>query len=65
MENDACHSGIGVVIWQKGRPIAYFSKVLAARYRDKSIYEKEYMALLNVVDKWRHLPLVQAFCGKI
>lgn len=51
---DASHSGLGVVLMKNGRPIAYFSKVLAQRHMDKSIYEKEYMALLNVVDKWRH-----------
>nr|XP_016489435.1 PREDICTED: uncharacterized protein LOC107809347 [Nicotiana tabacum] len=38
----------------EGRPIAYFSKVLAPRHRGKSIYEKEYLALLNAVEKWRH-----------
>lgn len=38
----------------EGRPLAYFSEVLAARHMDKSIYQKEYMALLNAVDKWRH-----------
>lgn len=39
---------------QEGRPIAYSSKVLAPRHMGKSIYEKEYMVLLNAVDKWRH-----------
>ncbi|KAH0714822.1 hypothetical protein KY284_007727 [Solanum tuberosum] len=28
--------------------------VLASKHRGISIYEKEYMALLSVVDKWRH-----------
>lgn len=34
--------------------MTYFSKVLAPRHIDKSIYEKEYMALLNALDKWRN-----------
>ena len=54
VEIDASHCGIGAILMQDGRPIAYLSKVLAQQHRGKSIYEKEYMALLNAVDRWRH-----------
>ena len=54
VEIDASHCGIGAILMQDGRPIAYLSKVPAQQHRGKSIYEKEYMALLNAVDRWRH-----------
>lgn len=63
VEIDTSHGGIGAVLMQRGRPITYFGKVLVPKHRGKSIYEKEYMSLLNVVGKWRHYP-IQAFCGQ-
>lgn len=54
VETDASHSDIGVVLMQRGKPITFFSEVLAQKHRGRSIYEKEYMALLCAVDKWRH-----------
>ena len=39
---------------QGSRPIAYFKVVLAPRYKCRSIYEKEYMPLINTIDKLRH-----------
>ena len=54
VETDASHCCIGSVLMQDGRPIAYLIKVLAQQHRGKSIYEKEYMALLNAIDRWRH-----------
>ncbi|WMV37370.1 hypothetical protein MTR67_030755 [Solanum verrucosum] len=53
VETDACSKGIGVVLMQGGRPIAYFSKALANKHLGLSTYE-EYMALLSAVDKRTH-----------
>jgi RNase H-like domain found in reverse transcriptase len=37
-----------------GKPIAYFSKALGMKAKSLSTYEKELMALLAAVQKWKH-----------
>lgn len=64
VEIDACQYGIGAVLKQQGKSMAYFSKVLAQKHRDKSIYEKEFMALLSEIDKWRHYLQYKRFVVK-
>jgi len=53
VETDACGDGIGAVLMQKGQPIAYLSKALGDKHTRLSIYEKEFLALIMVVEKWR------------
>jgi hypothetical protein len=53
-ETDACDKGVGVVLMQNGHPIAYMSKALGVMNRKLSAYEKEFMAVMLAVDKWRH-----------
>ena len=53
--------GLGAVLLQHGHPIAYFSKTLGVRARGKSIYEKELMAVVLAVLKWRHYLLGRHF----
>jgi hypothetical protein len=53
VETDACDTGIGAVLSQEGHPIAYFSKGLIISNQKLSTYEKEFLAVLMVVDKWR------------
>src|ERR1700677_5165369 len=38
---------------QEGRPLAFTNKQLSERNLGKSIYEKEMLAILHVVDLWR------------
>ncbi|KAL0439603.1 UNVERIFIED_CONTAM: Transposon Ty3-G Gag-Pol polyprotein [Sesamum latifolium] len=54
VETNACGRGIGAVLMQKGKPIAYLSKALATKNLGLSTYEKEFLALLLAVTKWKH-----------
>ena len=53
VETDASDVGISAVLMQKGQPIAYLSKALAQQHKHLSIYEKEFLALIMAVEKWR------------
>jgi hypothetical protein len=53
VETDACDSGVGAVLMQRGHPIAYMSKALGLLNIKLSIYEKEFLAVIMAVDKWR------------
>ncbi|KAF3320056.1 hypothetical protein FCM35_KLT22338 [Carex littledalei] len=45
---------IGVVLMQRKHPLAYFSKKLGLKNQNLSTYEKEFLALVTAVTKWRH-----------
>ena len=53
VETDACDTGVGAVLMQRGHPIAYMSKALGVMNRKLSIYEKEFLAVIMAIDKWR------------
>jgi len=54
VETDACDSGAGVVLMQEGWPLACISQGLAPKHLGLSVYEKELIAMLVEVDRWRH-----------
>jgi hypothetical protein len=54
LETDACETGMGAVLMQNKQPIAYYSKAMGVKYQALSTYEKELMALVSAVQKWRH-----------
>jgi hypothetical protein len=53
LETDASDCGVRAVLIQKGHPLAFISKALGPRTRGLSTYEKEYLAILIVVDHWK------------
>ena len=61
IETDASEIALGAVLSQNGHPIAFFSKKLSNRAKTKSIYERELMAVVLSVQKWRHYLLGRKF----
>lgn len=53
IETDACSTGVGAVLMQLDRPVAFLSKALGPKHQHLSIYEKEFLALIMAVEKWR------------
>jgi hypothetical protein len=54
LETNACASGLGEVLMQLGKPMAYLSKAIVPKLASMSIYKKEDMAILEALKKLRH-----------
>ncbi|KAF3652901.1 hypothetical protein FXO37_17279 [Capsicum annuum] len=64
LEIDASGVGIGAVLLQEGRPIAFFSEGLVDKKIALSVYERELLALVTAVQKWRSYLLGRHFTIK-
>ncbi|GKA84715.1 reverse transcriptase [Tanacetum coccineum] len=53
VKTNASGVGLGAVLQQDGHPIAYISKSLALKHQAFSTYEKEFLAVLMALKKWR------------
>jgi hypothetical protein len=54
LECDASGIGIGGVLLQEGKPIAYFSEKLSGPPLNYSTYDKELYALVCILETWQH-----------
>ena len=64
VETDASGLGIGAILQQRGHPVAYMSKSLALKHHSLSTYEKEFLAVIQDLDKWRGYLLDRYFTIK-
>jgi hypothetical protein len=53
LETDACATGVGAVLMQRGHPLAFLSRALGPKNQALSIYDKECLAILLAIERWK------------
>lgn len=64
VEIDALGHGVGAMLAQQQRPMAYFSHNLSLRDRAKPVYERELMVVVMAMQRWQPYLLGQRFVLK-
>ena len=54
METDAPWVGMGAILMQEMHPFAFVSKALGLQHLALSTYERELLAIIYAVTKWKH-----------
>jgi hypothetical protein len=54
LECDASGNAIGAVLMQEGKPFSFLSKSLGKKAAEMSTYDKEAIAIIEALKKWKH-----------